>query len=181
MKWRQFFRAARISLILIVMIGAAWAYSKFTQNIETIQPAIGEKIWAADGDSFAIGTRGFRLQGIDAPELNQICQDETGQDWACGKAAHGALVALLAQPELSCRAEYSDQYKRAIATCRNAAEPDIAATQVAAGWAISNEFNGIRDYGSEEDAARLAKLGIWRGGFIDPKQWRASHPRELKN
>jgi endonuclease YncB( thermonuclease family) len=177
MKWQRFFRAVGISLILLAMIGAAWAYSKFTQNIETIQPAGTEKIWAADGDSFNIGTRGFRLQGIDAPELNQICQDEAGRDWACGKAAHGALVLLLAQPGLSCQAEYSDQYKRALATCSSTGTADIAAAQVAAGSAISNEFNGIRDYGKEEDSARKAKIGIWRGEFIDPKQWRATHPR----
>ena len=173
---RKTFRSLRIFLLLLAMIGEAYFYNSRTENIETISPA-GEKIYTADGDSFTIGNRGFRLQGIDAPELGQNCQDENGRPWPCGKAARGALLAILSQPGLICQAEYNDRYKRAIATCQTQDIADIAAALVSNGWAISHEFNGIRDYGREEDSARRTKKGIWRGEFTDPKIWRDNNPR----
>ena len=136
------------------------------------EPAI-----AADGDSFAIGQQKFRLKGIDATELHQICKDENGTDWACGQAAHTALVAALSEPRLSCATDARDRYHRALAICNNARSVDIAADQVRAGMAISSDFYGIRSYGGEEDDAKVAKRGIWRGTFDPPSQWRAAHPR----
>jgi endonuclease YncB( thermonuclease family) len=41
------------------------------------------------------------LDGIDAPEFNQICLDEKGHEWNCGLAARDALANLIARlPEL---------------------------------------------------------------------------------
>ena len=37
---------------------------------------------AADGDSLTLGAERLRLEGIDAPELNQSCERE-GKAWAC--------------------------------------------------------------------------------------------------
>ena len=136
------------------------------------EPAI-----AADGDSFAIGQQKFRLKGIDAPELHQLCKDESGSDWACEQAARGALVTALAEPSLRCATEAHDRYHRALATCNNARSFDIAADQVRAGMAISSDFYGIRSYSGEEDDAKAAKRGMWRGTFDPPSQWRAAHPR----
>ena len=46
-------------------------------------------VWAAgaivsDGDTLTLDGTKFRLDGIDAPEFNQICLDEKGQPWKCG-------------------------------------------------------------------------------------------------
>jgi endonuclease YncB( thermonuclease family) len=157
----------------LAVIGAvAWTYAKMNDKRETITRLPQETIYAADGDSFSIGTRKLRLRGIDAPELNQTCQDAGIRDWACGRAAQGALTLLLAEPGLSCEAESYDRFGRALATCSTAATPDIAAQQVTGGMAITQEFNGMRDYGAEEDSARKSKRGIWRGIFIPPREWR---------
>ncbi len=164
-------------LFLIALLGLAWGYAKMTDQRETIASAPGETIRAADGDSFVIGARKLRLTGIDAPELKQTCKDASGTDWACGAASHGALTQRLAQPSLACEAEASDRFGRALATCSTAETPDIAAAMVSAGLAISNEFYGMRDYGEEEDAARAAKRGIWRGAFTNPREWREANPR----
>ena len=160
--------------ILASMIAAAYYFAAPAKTSETIVPKSSE-VCAADGDSFAIGARKFRLQGIDAPELKQTCLDESGHIWQCGAAAHGALITLLAQPGLICEAQVRDRYNRSLASCATTGTADIGAAQVLAGMAISNEFNGVRDYSSEEDEAKAAKRGIWRGSFTGPKEWRGSH------
>ncbi len=162
------------------MIAAAWFFATQKSARETITSK-GELVRAADGDSFAIGTRKLRLYGIDAPELKQACTDAAGQPWQCGGAAHGTLIALLAQPGLTCKAGAQDRFGRSLATCASSSTADIAAAQVQAGLAISNEFNGLREYGREEDDARRAKRGLWRGDFVDPKIWRSTHPRGLSS
>lgn len=158
------------------MFGVAWLYASRSEPVEIILPNIGVVV-TADGDSFAIGPRKLRLKGIDAPERKQTCGDENGALWDCGTASHGSLIAFLAQPGLKCAAEIQDRFNRSLATCSTSSTPDIAAAQVSAGLAVSNEFNGMRDYGAEEDGARNAKRGIWRGQFLEPKEWRASHQR----
>lgn len=137
----------------------------------------GEELVVADGDSFSIGTRKLRLDGIDAPEYRQSCNDADGTAWECGKASRAALEQLLREPGLVCEAGAHDRYARAIATCSNNRLPDIAATQVENGFAISSEFWEMRNYPDEEDAAKTAKRGIWAGAFTLPADWRTQQAR----
>jgi len=47
---------------------------------------------------------------------------------------------------------------------------------VIAGWALAyRRFSD--DYVEEEEKARSARLGVWRGEFEPPWKWRATHPR----
>lgn len=163
---------------------AAYYYAILTDQRETITvtgtvtgTATGQKIVVADGDSFAIGPRKMRLTGIDAPEYRQNCIDKSGRAWPCGKSARLALEKILLEPEISCEVEISDKYARELAICKTAYTPDIAAAQVSNGMAVSHEFADMRDYGKEEDRARSAKLGIWRGTFERPENWRATNKR----
>jgi endonuclease YncB( thermonuclease family) len=45
-----------------------------------------------DGDTIAIGDTRIRLEGIDAPETDQVCLDQNGAKWTCGIAARDHLV-----------------------------------------------------------------------------------------
>ncbi|MBK8373842.1 thermonuclease family protein [Sphingorhabdus sp.] len=158
------------------MLVAGWYYAQSADQRETVS-ASGQKILIADGDSFAFGSRKMRLDGIDAPEYRQLCTDEAGRDWECGKAARASLEKLMLEPDLQCEVEVHDKYARALATCRTAHTADVAAAQVSEGLAVSHEFNGMRDYGDQEDVARTARKGIWRGPFQRPEEWRAEHQR----
>ena len=160
--------------LLSVIMASAWFYASITDRRELLTPG-PVPIQAADGDSFVIAGQKIRLKGIDALEYGQTCQDATGKIWACGAEAHKALSSLLNQPGLSCETENHDRFGRALATCFTIKNKDIAAAQVRAGMAVSNEFNGMRDYGEEEDAARIARSGIWQGAFMLPKEWRKQH------
>lgn len=163
-------------LLLLAMLAAAWFYAQSADQRERID-AGQAKLVVMDGDSFAIGTRKLRLDGIDAPEYKQNCKDAKGADWPCGLAAKASLQRLLLAPGLSCLAEVHDRYNRSLATCSTDQTPDIGAQQVADGYAVSHEFNELRDYGKEEDAARAARRGIWQGEFTRPEEWRTAHPR----
>jgi endonuclease YncB( thermonuclease family) len=176
-KKHGFWRSLFIAVILAIMIAAAWFYGEWTDQRQPV-PVAGQKLYVVDGDSFVIGTRKLRLDGIDAPEIKQTCTDSQNVEWPCGRAARASLEKLLLEPGLSCDAEVQDRYARSLATCRSATNPDIAAVQVKDGMAVTHEFNGMRDYGREEDAARNQKRGIWRGAFERPEDWRAKHPRD---
>jgi endonuclease YncB( thermonuclease family) len=173
---RGLVRSVVMIMAVSFLLSSAWLFSQSTDASETITAA-NYKITAADGDSFNIGNRKLRLKGIDAPELHQSCEDASGVQWACGQAAHAALVLLLAEPGLACVTDVSDRYGRALAKCTSNRTADLNAAQVTAGMAASDEFHDLRTYGTEEDEARAAKRGIWRGTFVAPKEWRATHPR----
>jgi endonuclease YncB( thermonuclease family) len=163
-------------LLLAAMMVASWVYGVWTDQRQPVS-IVGQKIYVVDGDSFVVGARKLRLDGIDAPELKQTCKDSQNVEWPCGRVSRAALEKLLLQPGLSCIAAAQDRYGRSVATCRSTSTPDIAAAQVGDGMAVTHEFNGMRDYGSEEDAARAQKRGIWRGAFDRPEDWRAKNPR----
>lgn len=170
--WRSLF----LALLLAMMLVAAYFYGIWTDQRQPV-PITGQKIYGVDGDSFVVGTRKLRLDGIDAPELNQTCKDTQSIEWPCGRVSRAALEQLLLEPGLSCVSEAQDRYARSVATCRSASTPDIGATQVANGMAVTHDFNGMRDYGGEEDKARTQKRGIWRGAFDRPQEWRSKYPR----
>ena len=44
-----------------------------------------------DGDTLAIGETKIRLEGIDAPESDQLCLDRNAVKWNCGIAARDPL------------------------------------------------------------------------------------------
>lgn len=136
-----------------------------------------QQIRIADGDSFSIGGQKLRLDGIDAPEYRQTCNDASGAPWECGKASRASLELMLGQPGLSCVADAVDKYGRQIAICSSAIVADIGSAQVLAGMAVSHEYFGVRDYGEQEDIAQNSKLGIWAGTFSPPDEWRETHAR----
>ncbi len=125
----------------------------------------------SDGDSLRSGKLKIRLFGIDAPEIKQQCKDARGDDWPCGKAAKQALQNIVDSADaLNCKLHDVDRYGRLIMQCF-AGDTDIGAALVGNGHALA-----YRDYStayvSAETSAANAKLGIWRGSFMPPWEWR---------
>ncbi|PDS77332.1 thermonuclease family protein [Rhizobium sp. L43] len=126
---------------------------------------------AADGDSLTLGDERLRLEGIDAPELNQSCE-RAGRAWACGRAAREALQALVLASGTLCQGSRRDRYDRLLVICRSGAGGDINAAMVRRGMAIA-----YGRYGKEEAEARAAKAGLWAGAFERPRDVR-DHTRQ---
>jgi endonuclease YncB( thermonuclease family) len=89
-----------------------------------------------DGDTLAIGTTKVRLQGIDAPETDQVCLNANGIRWTCGIDARDQLAAHIAGRVISCSSRGIDAYKRTLAICSLAGE-DLNAWMVQQGWALA--------------------------------------------
>ena len=83
-----------------------------------------------DGDTIEVtGTR-IRLEGIDAPERGQECQDRLQQTYDCGATAVRTLVDLTKGQMVACEAVGLDKYRRTLAICRLPSGLDLNAELV---------------------------------------------------
>ena len=154
-------------LAILVLAGIALLAAALEPSLP---PVIGQAR-ASDGDSIRLGETRVRLLGLDAPELSQQCDTETGDQWPCGRVARDRMAALLASGPVDCQPDGKDRYGRTLATC-TVGSHDLGATMVAEGLAVSSG-----PYWREEAVAREASLGIWIGGFDMPRQWRDDNAR----
>ena len=124
-------RPALISLIAIILL-AVPTVAAATATITGIARI-------SDGDTISIEDRRIRLNGIDAPETDQVCINATEKTYACGIAAREALVRLVRDRTVSCTGNEIDRYDRRIMTCF-VDETDINAAMVA--WIASAAARG---------------------------------------
>ena len=130
-----------------------------------------------DGDQVTIGNTRIRLGGIDAPSLDQLCLNATGERWTCGVAAHEALVRYVDNKSWTCRILRTDSRGRSVARCDVDGE-DIQKWMVRNGWALSY-VRFSHDYDADEKAAREANIGLWEGAFIAPWDWRIRNKKTV--
>ena len=123
-----------------------------------------------DGDTLAIGATKVRLEGIDAPETDQVCLNAKGAHWACGIDARDKLAAHIGGREINCKSSGTDVYRRTLAICYLANE-DLNAWIVQQGWALAYvQYSSA--YRHNEGDARVNQRGLWQGAFIAPWDWR---------
>ena len=133
---------------------------------------------AIDGDTIEIHGQRIRLNGIDAPESWQTCQDAKGKPYRCGKDAAFALADFLsASQPTTCLAVSKDRYRRTIADCFRADHEPVNGWLVRQGLAVDWPRYSKGEYAGEQDEARVAKRGIWRGEFVMPCEARAERSK----
>lgn len=134
--------------------------------------AAGEAI-VIDGDTMVMDGRRIRLDGMDAPELRQLCRDAAGRRYRCGLAAARKLEALVIGQDVTCTTTGRDRRNRDVARCATPRESDIGAAMVRSGWAVDYaRYSGGR-YQADERTAQEGRRGLWRGPFMRPDLWRA--------
>src|SRR6266851_4548438 len=86
--------------------------------------------WAAgaivrDGGTVQVAGVTYRLDGIDAPELDQMCIDEHADAWACGVEARDQLASLIGNRQVHCEDQGVDPTyrKRHTGICSVEGEP----------------------------------------------------------
>ncbi len=130
-----------------------------------------------DGDSIRVGGNEVRLFGLDAPEYKQNCFDEKNQEYSCGLMSRAFLVALAQKKEVKCVYAEKDKYDRFLSKCF-VGEISINEELVKNGMAVIYNFTESDEkMDALEATAKKQKLGIWRGAFQLPKEYRKSHPR----
>jgi len=118
------------------------------------------------------------LFGVDAPVKGQPCY-AGAKTWDCSTASAKTLLNIVGTQEVACEERRIDQFGRVFAICK-AGEADINRALVEAGMAVALPKE-TTDYVAAEAAAKAKGIGIWRGPFTAPADYRemlAGHPQE---
>jgi len=151
-------RWVAVALVLLIAAPPLAAHAEITGSASVI-----------DGDTIEIHGQRVRLFGIDAPETGQVCR-AGDKPWPCGQQAALALDKKIAGRPVSCTEKDRDRYGRIVAICF-ADKVNLNAWLAAEGWALAYRHYSM-DYVRDEDVARAARKGIWRGTFVAPWDWR---------
>ncbi|MBS3651942.1 thermonuclease family protein [Pseudaminobacter sp. 19-2017] len=136
--------------------------------------AVTGRASVVDGDTLEIQGERIRLHGIDAPESGQLCEDRRRKSYPCGTRSANYLADVLAKSRpTTCEFVERDAYDRMVATCYRADGANVAALMVSAGHALDWPRYSGGAYVSEQQQAKEKKLGMWRGMFTEPWQWRS--------
>jgi len=118
------------------------------------------------------------LYGVDAPVRGQPCY-AGNKTWDCATASAKTLLNLVGDQEIACEQRRVDQFGRVFAIC-TAGEVDINRALVEAGMAVALPKE-TSDYAAAEADAKAKGVGVWRGPFTAPADYRemlAGHPQE---
>lgn len=131
---------------------------------------------ALTGDTLRLNRRLVRLSGIEAPELAQICRDEKGRAWRCGRRARDELARILRGNRVMCTNIRESGHGQLEGTCtlvgKNDGGKDLAQLIVERGFAFA-QGRLFRTYGDAEGQARADGRGVWQGEALRPADFRA--------
>ena len=125
-----------------------------------------------DGDTIKINGEKIRFSGIDTPELKQNCIKE-GESDPCGITAKQILIDKIGNNKVICISEGKDQYKRTLAECF-VNDESLSSYLVRSGYAFAYRRYS-KKFISDEDYARINKIGIWAMKFEYPWDYRRNN------
>jgi len=128
---------------------------------------------ADDADTLTIEGVRFRLDGIDAPELDQPCLDSVGEVYFCGRKAYEELQKFIANRVLRCDDKGADRRRqnRRIGQC-SVDNVDLQRWLITNGWAIPFEPYAKGRFKDDGIDARGLRAGLWDGCFVAPQDFR---------
>ena len=139
--------------------------------LSNISYANEKKIQVIDGDTIYIGKLKYRLFGIDAPEIKQICEKDNIKI-KCGVIAKNVLKNKIADKIPECVVKDKDRYQRLVAECFIGKE-SLSKFMVREGYAVAyTQYS--KDFIEDEKYAKENKFGIWSMNFQMPFDYRKS-------
>ncbi|MDQ7776262.1 MAG: thermonuclease family protein [Paracoccus aminovorans] len=156
---------------VLTLVAISGCYAPAPETVTTGSASIKGVASVIDGDTIDIHGARIRLNGIDAPESGQLCQDARGKDWRCGQQAALALSDRIGRQLVSCNPTDTDRYGRVMADCFAGGE-NLNRWMVHQGWAVAYRQYSTA-YVSAEDSARTGQRGLWQGQFDMPWDWRS--------
>ena len=100
------------------------------------------QVTVTDGDTLMLGRVPYRLDGIDAPETDQICLNADGQKWECGKEARDQLIKFISKRDVRCDDKGSDpvfRFRRIGICWVEGEKTSLNQWLVKEGWALNFE------------------------------------------
>jgi endonuclease YncB( thermonuclease family) len=159
-------RSIRSALPLIVLLAATallanpvWAASPIVRDANTIQ----------------LGDVTYRLDGVDAPELDQVCIDDHADPWSCGVDARDQLTKLVGGHAIRCDDLGPDKAhrKRHLGLCTVEGETVSLNQQlIRLGFAMNFQPSAKSQFDKDQAAAKDDRKGIWKGCFVAPQEFR---------
>ena len=130
-----------------------------------------------DGDTLRLAGVTYRLDGIDAPEFDQICIDDHAEPWTCGVEARDQLANLIGKRAVRCEDLGPDKTygKWHIGICTVEGETtSLNQLLVRQGFALNSGSSGKGHFNEDEAGAKDNLRGFWRGCFVAPQDFRQS-------
>jgi len=138
-------------------------------------PSLSAETIVHDGRTIQLGDITYRLDGIDAPELDQTCIDDQADSWSCGIDARDQLAKLINGRPVRCDDLGLDKTakRRHIGVCALEGESVSLNQQLTKlGFAISSEPTLKVHVKDDATAAKDSKRGLWKGCFAAPQDFR---------
>lgn len=165
--------SCRLALAALLLLATPALAQVAPRSVPIIGPAR-----VVDGDSIVVAGQMVRLEGLDAPEWDQVChRGEPPRRYRCGLEATEALRDLIADRPVTCRGAVqpnggvTDRYGRLLGFC-SVGGVEINAWLVENGHALAF-FRYSDRYIAHETVARDARRGVWAGPHMPPWEWRA--------
>ena len=130
----------------------------FSEPIKLVPPHV-----VVDATTIVSTDHIIRLAFVAGLGHDDLCSNEDGLKFACGLRGRASIQNLIWNSEFTCRPVFypADQVRYACLT----GDIDLAAHQVAAGYARADAY-GRFVYESEQQDAAIDKKGAWDGGWM---------------
>jgi endonuclease YncB( thermonuclease family) len=138
-------------------------------------PARAASATVRDAGTLQLGNVTYRLDGIDAPPVDQLCIDDHADPWTCGVEARDQLVKLIGDRQVRCEDLGPDPItrKRHIGLCTVEGETtSLNQLLVRQGLAQNLEPAARGRFKDDETRARDGRKGLWKGCFVAPQEFR---------
>ena len=165
-KFLMFLQSSVIGTFFYALIFSILSIAALPVASETLTGRVS----VVDGDTLEMHGNRIRLHGIDAPESGQSCSDEKNKRFRCGQVSANRMASYVSGKTVSCEVKDKDRYGRLVATCF-VNGVDVNELLVSEGWAVAYRQYS-KDYVSAEENAKKLGLGMWRGKFVQPWNWR---------
>jgi endonuclease YncB( thermonuclease family) len=127
---------------------------------------------AIDSTIIQINEQRIMLFGVDSIMRKQTCSLD-GKPWECWRAVLADLQSLLDEGAAVCDVVGEpDVFGRLLARCSVNGQ-SINEQLVSHGFAVARP-NETTEYAAAEAAAKEQKVGLWKGQFVRPKEFRRS-------
>jgi endonuclease YncB( thermonuclease family) len=128
-----------------------------------------------DANTIQLGETTYRLDGVDAPELDQVCIDDHADPWSCGVDARDQLTRLVGGHAIHCDDLGPDKAhrKRHLGLCTAQGETlSLNQQLIRLGFAMNFQPSAKSRFDKDQAGARDDRKGIWKGCFVAPQEFR---------